>query len=78
MITFWTDGSDVFLTFQEDDSQLTLETSNDCELLSNGNSSFAGRISINEKAECVVELSQCYSVSGELFELQVLCPYCLY
>lgn len=55
MIAFWTDGSDVFLTFQEDDSQLTLETSpNDCELPSNGNSSFAGRISITEKSECVV------------------------
>jgi hypothetical protein len=51
-------------------SQLTLETSpNDCELPGNGNSSFVGRISINEKSEYVVELSQHYSISGGLFEL---------
>lgn len=44
-------------------SQLTLETSNDCELPGNGNSSYAGRININEKSECVVEWSQHYIVS---------------
>lgn len=50
-------------------SQLTLETSpNDCELPGNGNFQLDGRISVRKKSQCAVELSQCYSVSGGLFD----------